>query len=297
MTTRYIPLNHARIRRKLAAIAAASSPTPSWYEAWQQLSSESMDFERLIVCQAIRDDDRLPPEAGFYLVALQAEEFVREREEEEMPELRRQLRGLAENLAANATETTDAEAAESRELLEQIQLDPYQNDLLDILIAAGEYEMADLHEDDEYEFDRIRELGHNFFHGAPAPPVENREAWLAELEKKVYDLVSWHDLTSTFERRDHRCGDYWSIEFYPELVDIVGGAEDGEKVVPDFAVDLQGLSGMFEEIDEAKMSVPRTDAYLRPFVRIEGRYEGQNVFLSLFLHPSWQKWRDTFRSR
>lgn len=49
----------------------------------------------MIICQAIRDDGRLPSEAGFYLVAYQAEEFNRERDESELPELRRQLKALA----------------------------------------------------------------------------------------------------------------------------------------------------------------------------------------------------------
>ena len=62
---------HAKINAKLAQIAASSSPSPPWYEAWAALGSDSSEEDRLAVYQAVRDAGSVPEAAGFFLVSWQ----------------------------------------------------------------------------------------------------------------------------------------------------------------------------------------------------------------------------------
>jgi hypothetical protein len=41
---------------------------------------------------------------------------------------------------------------------------------------------------------------------------------------------------------------FWEVDVYSTPVELVGGAADGEVVVPGFSLDLEGIRGIFDEI-------------------------------------------------
>ena len=285
---RYVPFYHARITRKIDAISDTCSPAPPWYDAWQRLTSASTDAERLIVCQAIRDDGRLPPEAGFFLVALQAEEINRERDEDELSELRRQLKALiaTRKLAANATQTSDAKVVESSELCEHIDLNSDGNSLAETLIAAGEYQMAALHVNDQDEFNRLRNLGREYFHGPPPEPVGDVEAWFTELSDRIAECATWDDPIADFTFRGYKESEYWMMIVYPDPVEVVGGVDDGAVFVPTFELDLLEIIGMFDDPYYLSLCAPEREPSDRELIQFGGCYQGHYVRVAVFAQPS-----------
>lgn len=72
-------------------MVAAAPTVPAWRNAWMQLGPGSTEEERLTVYQAIRRSGSLPEEAGFYLVAWQADALTSLRAETELCELDERL--------------------------------------------------------------------------------------------------------------------------------------------------------------------------------------------------------------
>ena len=289
----YIDRFHSRICPKFAAIASTSSTTPQWLEAFERLSSEPTDVERLAICQAIRDDGCLSPEEGFYLVASHAEQFGCGRDDAELSEMRRELKAVAATRkpTTSAPWTSDAEPIESREPRQQLDVCRQESRLLDTLIAAGEYDIAALFVKDRDEYERLWELGHELFHGVPACSSEGAETWLDELVHRISELATWEDPTDSLVLRAHLESDFWVIFVHPEPIEIVDGADDGVDILPEFRLDLLGLIGLFEETYEVYWDAATMQFPGWPGIMIEGLYQGQHIFLCMKVHPSRDKVR------
>lgn len=153
--------------------------------------------------------------------------------------------------------------------------------LVDTLIAAGEYDMAALYVKDQDEFNRRRNLGCEYFHGKLPAAVEDVEAWLDELAERISEFATWDCPDDGFACRGRRETMFWSVTVYPYPVEIVDGANDGAEAVPAFQLDLHGVVGLFDEIDEFYWDTSAIGPSDCPLIRIEGRYEGQYVYLSV----------------
>ena len=80
-----------------------------------------------------------------------------------------------------------------------------------------------------------------------------------------------------FRWRDEE--DFWEIDAYPTLVELIGGAADGAVVTPGFSLDLEQLRLAFEQVEDLGWNAlgwPDGDG---PFIWIEGVYQGHDVFL------------------
>ena len=74
------------------------------------------------------------------------------------------------------------------------------------------------------------------------------------------------------------------VVIYPKPVELVGGAEDGEIVAPDFSLDLEELRGEFERVDAVSWQSLGCLNGEGPQVSIEGLYRGHEVFVRILAY-------------
>lgn len=160
---------HAAVNARLAEIVAASPTVPAWRNAWMRLGPDSAEEERLAVYQAIRRSGSLPEEAGFYLVAWQADALTSLRAESELHELDERLEEIEE--LYDRDEEGDWPSGEAPEEYEEL-LDRYREDwdslFIGVLQEFGEAEMAQLYQTDRERFEELNRAGKEFFHGPAA---------------------------------------------------------------------------------------------------------------------------------
>ncbi len=74
---------------------------------------------------------------------------------------------------------------------------------------------------------------------------------------------------------------YWDVDVYPTPIELVGGASDGEVVVPGFALDVDKLRATFDRIEALvwhSLGFPHDEG---PRLVVEGVYQGREVFLQV----------------
>src|SRR3954453_17295716 len=130
---------HATIDGKLSSIAKSLSGTPTWYEPWLRLGSESTGEEHLLVCRAIRDSGTLPVDVGYFLMSWVVENLSVD----------------VESKLENDLQTMNRR--ESRRASDRI--------FADMLEKHEEREMAELFRTDPLGHARRREAGRRFFFG------------------------------------------------------------------------------------------------------------------------------------
>jgi hypothetical protein len=277
---------HAAINTKLAEIAGVSPTPPPWYEAWTRLGPQSTDRERLAVYRAVRDAGSVPEEAGFFLVARMLDVLSDERAEkglretDERLEAVRQKCGLEEDASAYSDDVPD----EYREAMQQ------SHDAWDALYAAtldefGEHDMARLFREDEAAFDARYEAGRQFFHGSDDEGSEPDDAWLNDLLEAVSACIEADAPMGPLGLRYDVDADFWDISVYPTPVELVGGAHDGEVVVPGFRLDLERFRSLFETIQDFGWNALGLGDPEGPYVYIEGMYDGREVFVQMLASP------------
>jgi hypothetical protein len=273
-----------RINAKLAQFAAAT-PTPPWSAAWQRLGPESSEQERLAVFQAVRAAGSLPDDAGFYLVAWQidvltlgcAEEALRE-QEDRLEALQRRL-GLDED-AVLAPGEGPPEYEEARRQL---------HDAWEALEAAkmedfGEHEMARLFRTDRQRFEQRSAAGRPFFHGQGSGDEEDPLDWLDGLLDDVAGCVEADSPMGPLGLRYAEEDGFWEVSVYPTPVELVGGAHDGEVVVPGFHLDLEQLQQLFDSVSAFGWNALGLHGTEGPYVYVEGVYRGRELYLQVLAY-------------
>jgi len=90
------------------------------------------------------------------------------------------------------------------------------------------------------------------------------------------------------QERPEDFDDPWEVHFYPSVSEMVGGPKDGTLIYPGLSVDLLGLLGPFDDIEDMSWSgrtrnrVPRYDGGV---VEVRGWYRGHPVRLCIFEEP------------
>jgi hypothetical protein len=154
---------YAAINAKLTEVVENAPSRPSWYAPWSRLDGGSSDEERLKVYQAVRDSGALPEEAGFYLVAWQADAITSARAGTELREMEERLDELEDQ----------GSLEEYDRLLERYHA-AWDMLFVRTLEEHGEREIATLFRNDRDRYEQIHEAGRLHFHGH-LPPV-----WLEE---------------------------------------------------------------------------------------------------------------------
>lgn len=278
---------HASINETLDAIVEAAEETPPWYDAWQLLGPEADEEQRLRVYQAVRDDGCLPDEAGFYLVAWQADAMTSRRAETELQELDERMQVVRE---AHGLEDLNPRLVEDPPLEYEELLREYRRAwdaiYLEILEEHGEEEIARRFRNDPDEFERRLEAGRRYFHELPTPEPDHPE-WLESFVKAVSGClapeISEASLGVSFGQSAD--GRVWEIDVFLRPVEIVGGPRDGERVAPGFILAIEELRGHFDRVDDSGWGDLRLVGSPNPQLWVEGTYRGNPVSLRILADP------------
>jgi hypothetical protein len=279
---------HAAINAKLAEIAAAAPTPPPWYEAWARLGPHSSEEERLAVYRAVRASGSLPAEAGFFLVAWTADLLTGDRAPEGLREAEDSLEAIREKYGLDEDAPADGDnvPAEYREAMQRC------HDAWDTLYTAtleehGEQDMARLVRDHPEEFAQQYEAGRQFFHG-PGDDDETDEAdeedWLDLLQDTVAACVEADSPMGPLGLRYREEDGFWEVWVYPTPVELVGGAHDGEVVVPGFRLDLEQFRQEFESVVDFGWNALGLNDPDGPHVYVEGVFQGREVYLQVLAY-------------
>jgi hypothetical protein len=155
------PVNVAAV---LLRIASASSMSPPWLDAVQQLSADSTADQRLAVYRAVRDSGWLSDEQGLYLVALLVEEMADAEAATSLRDMNERIEALEREFGnAEGEPWTDERAAQEYDELSERYQDAWDALLVGKLTSTGEQEIADLYRADPDEFSRRYASGQNQF--------------------------------------------------------------------------------------------------------------------------------------
>jgi hypothetical protein len=273
---------YAAIDAKLAEIAAAN-PTPhSWHGALSRLGSQSSKSERLGVYRAVRVAGSVPVEAGFFLIAWivdlltddRAEEGLRE--EERLLELIRQKYGLEEDVSVNSEDVP----AEYREAMQEMHK-AWDKLYVGTLEECGEQEMAKLFHTDREQYDRLYEIGRQFFHGTEEEEGLADTAWLDRLLEVVAACIEAESPMGPLGLRYREEGGFWEVWIFPTPVELVGGAHDGAVVVPGITLDLEEFQAAFDKVEAFVWNALGLNYPEGPHIAIEGVFLGREVYLQV----------------
>jgi hypothetical protein len=257
---------HPRIDRKLACIARTSPVPPAWHVAWSGLGPQSTGEHRLRVCQAVRDSGTLPEEAGYFLVSWAAEKLA----DDEVSRLSDPLRTL------NVFESCRA----------------FDRVFGGLLEGHGEAPMAALLRTDPDEHARRREAGRQFFFRADAEGREDTLGWLDNLLRAVAAAVVASRPVDGLAYR------YRPNQFVREL-HVRPPAGVPRPVEPAWAIDIERLREWFDRMDGCGWYAAPADPGESPYLWVEGKFEGREVFLRLLPNGAhaaeedvgWEVWR------
>jgi hypothetical protein len=288
---------YAVVDAKLAAIAAAAEPPPTWYGEWSKLGPQSTHETRPAVYQAVRDTGSVPPEAGMFLVAwtlglisyTRAQEALRDLEDE-LEQLQRK-HGVADDWAGGVDEPDEV-----REMKRRYR-DARHRLYATVLEEFGERELARLFRENDDEFQDVYEVGRQYFHwpedhgggeddiwldplrdaGEPEDVI-----WLDALREAVADSIEPESLIRPpLDLRYHQEQGFWDVCVYATPFELVGGARDGDIVAPGFHVDLEQLRSTFDTITASGWNALGLTSVEGPYVYLEGTFQGREVYLQV----------------
>jgi hypothetical protein len=271
---------YATIDAKLAGLIDTLPARPGWYERWRRLGAESADLERLAVYQTIRDSGVVPEDAGFYLVSRELDVIAEQHAETALAHLEDRLRAIeaAHGLEEDIVWEPGEAPAEYEEVLRHYD-QAWDANLAAEHDAHGEHVMAALFRADRDEYTRRSEAGRQFFFGSEPADESDVSDFLESLFATIAAGLTPESPMGPlgFRWRDEE--DFWEIDAYPTLVELIGGAADGAVVTPGFSLDLDHLRRAFEQVEDFGWNAigwPDGDG---PFIWIEGVYQGHDVFL------------------
>jgi hypothetical protein len=301
---------YAVVDAKLAAIAAAAEPPPTWYGEWSKLGPQSTHETRPAVYQAVRDTGSVPPEAGMFLVAwtlglisyTRAQEALRDLEDE-LEQLQRK-HGVADDWAGGVDEPDEV-----REMKRRYR-DARHRLYATVLEEFGERELARLFRENDDEFEDQYEVGRQYFHRLRRPQAKQRRTDQAARHTAVYGVpggrpednggaedVIWLDalrdaVAASIEPESpmgplglgyRQEEGFWEVCVYATPVELVGGARDGDIVVPGFHVDLEQLRSTFDTITASVCNALGLTSDEGPYVYLEGKFQGREVYLQVLV--------------
>jgi hypothetical protein len=273
---------YSALDAKLAEFVAQAASPPGWYERWRNLGPAATDEDRLAVFQAIRDAGELPPEAGFHLVAWQIDLLTAAATTVELEHFYQRLQSLRleHGLFPDEEWPAGQEPPAYHELNRRFAA-AWDNIFARKLKQHGEHKMARLFLADRPEFDRQWELGRRFFGESADTGEDESSQWLQVLHDIVDDCIEVDGAAGPLAVRWGQDGNCWQVAIYPTPVELVGGAEDGEVVVPGFTLDLERLRGAFTRLDGFGWNALGLHEPEGPYVYLEGDFLGHEVFLRI----------------
>jgi hypothetical protein len=259
------PDRYAAIDTKLQELATAAPSPPPWHAAWRQCLQArgttpegdedlARAEERLAVWRAVRDWGGLPADVGFYLVAGQAEFVTALHARARLREIDRRLDAV---WAESGFQELRAQAVREAELYAALPgRCPRDWDRLytELLEARGEPAIARLYRADREGFDARLRAGRDFF--APRPDrhpdaLVYQPGWLRKFLHKVaasgcFTSVGRVPLVAAAAPECREGEVVLRLSLRPGRV--VGGRDDGLVLPRPFALDVEGLHSLFDEM-------------------------------------------------
>jgi hypothetical protein len=145
--------------------------------------------------------------------------------------------------------------------------------------------MARLFRTDSEQFDQGYEAGRLFFHGPEsAEDAADDDAWLDMLLDTVAACVEAESPMGPLGIRYGEENNFWEVCIYPTPVELLGGAHDGEVVVPGFSLDLEQLHSAFDSITAFGWNALGLNWPECPHISIEGVFQGREVYLQVLAY-------------
>ncbi|HVW38743.1 MAG TPA: hypothetical protein VHB99_15620 [Pirellulales bacterium] len=276
------PLVYERIDDKLRQLARQSSNEPSWRKGLERLSASASDDARLAVYQAVRNGGGLPDEAGFYLVAFMIDELTNESRSEKLRKIERQIQRIERKHGLRKDEYwTDDDAPAEYQAARKRQREIWDEVFRENLIAHGENEIAELFARDRSAYEAKFEAGRLYFFGTAFSTPDGLEAWVDGLMEAIAGCISVDSPIGPLACRYMAEDDMVDVLVYATPVEIVGGADDGEIVDPDFDLDLIRFRELFSSIEDFGWSALGLQDEGGPHIWVEGVFRGQPVYVQL----------------
>jgi len=116
----------------------------------------------------------------------------------------------------------------------------------------------------------------------PDPPT-----WMESLVDCISDCIEADTPMGPLGYRYSVEEGFAEIAVYPTPVELVGGAEDGEVVLPVFSLDLKQFLSVFSVITHVHLRTGGLTPYEEEgiHVSIEGEYEDHEVWLRILMDP------------
>jgi len=273
---------YSAVNAKLAEIAVATPTPPSWHEAWANLKPQSSPQKHLAVYQAVRASGSVLAEAGFFMVAQIIDLITDERALEGLRAVEDHLETIQRKYGLDE----DASALGAGVPLEYQEAMQRCHDAWDALYLAtleehDEHDLARLFQENRNEFDRRYDVGGRFFHEQWDGSKIEDDDWLDLLRDAVSGCIEADSPMGPLGLRYHQEEGFWEVWVFTTPVELVGGACDGEVVMPDFWLDLEQLREEFESISTLGWSALGLNSSEGPHINVEGIFLGREVFLQV----------------
>lgn len=276
---------YAAVDAKLNAVVEASTTVPPWHDAWTRLSRDSVEEDRLVVYQAIRQAGSVPESASFWLVSHTIDSIAARDADDALGHYESRFRSIEEAHGFDDGDVWPPDAApegyaELREEYNQAWDDLFAKKLDEF----GEDEMARCFRDERERFERLTEEGQQYFHGPETVGEEAPMVWLHRLLETVAACTIADSPMGPLGYRYGEDEDFWEVNVYPTPVELVGGAVDGEVVAPGFTLDVEQLQAAFDRIVALmwhSLGFPHDEG---PRLVVEGVYQGRRVFLQVLAY-------------
>ena len=258
---------------------------PPWHDAWSKLTAASSDEDRLAVYQAIRRCGTLPNEASFFLVSTLVDDIASQDADDALRPYEDRLKVIEKEYRLGEGGVWPSGAAPAGyDALRQEYYRAWGEVFARKLEECGEPEMARLFRHDKAQFDRLTDVGRQYFFG-PESDAENLPVvWIHGLVEAVAECM---EADSPMGPLGYRYGEedgLWQIDLYPTPVELVGGADDGEVVAPGFSLDIEQLRGLFDRIDALAWQSLGFPSGEGPHVAVEGVYQGHEIFVQVLAY-------------
>jgi hypothetical protein len=304
----FTPLDrYTVLDKKLEGLLATAPTPPAWRDAWLRScrgrkrtlggppQEQAEPEERLAVWQAVRDSGALPEDAGLFLVADQVEFLTELQVGETMEQIEAATDALWEERGLG--EWRSQTGRDSDDFLEFQRRCPATWDRLyvDLLLRHGEADLARLYRADRERFDERVAAGRAYFYPPPPeePPAPPPPRWAQDFVAEVAasGCIAFADggQPGTYGYRVGGRAGSPEIRFNLTPAAFVGGPHDGEVMLREFALDVERLQAVFDEV-HATQWFPfgsGLGAFV-PHVRVVGMYRGHRLgfyFLSGPLDP------------
>jgi hypothetical protein len=275
-------LVYDRIDSKLSELARQASNEPSWRQPLERLQTTDDDEARLAVYQAVHNSGDLPEEAGFYLVAFVLDDMTNEIRSEKLRKIARQIERIERKHGLREDEYwTDDEAPAEYKAARKRQREIWDQAFRENLVAHGESQIAQLFAQDRSAYEAKFEAGRLYFFGSAFTTPDGLEAWVDGLMEAIAGCISVDAPIGPLACRYTAEDDIVDVLVYATPVEIVGGADDGEIVDPDFDLDLVRFRELFSRVDDFGWSALGLQDDGGPHIWVEGVFRGQPVYVQL----------------